>query len=181
MTATSGQTHTGHGTGGRPRVVVVGGGFGGMAVVRELEDVDCDVLLLDKNGYNTFQPLLYQVATGGLNPGDVTYALRGYVARFRNTSFRREVVTGIDTAAKLVHVDADDQPIAYDYLVVTAGVTANYFGIPGAEEHSMTIYTRAGAIAVRDQVLASVENAAQGREDALEDRKSTRLNSSHPG
>lgn len=162
MDATHGQAGT-----GRPRVVVIGGGFAGMAVVRQLEHVDVDVLLIDRNGYNTFQPLLYQVATGGLNPGDVTYALRGYVARFGNTAFRREVVTGIDTEKKLVHVEADE-PLAYDYLVVTAGVTANYFGIPGAAEHSMTIYTRAGAIAVRDQVLASVENAAQGREDALE-------------
>ncbi|GAB2920512.1 NAD(P)/FAD-dependent oxidoreductase [Rhodococcus aerolatus] len=148
-------------------MVVIGGGFAGMAVVRQLQHVDVDVLLIDRNGYNTFQPLLYQVATGGLNPGDVTYALRGYVARFGNTAFRREVVTGIDTERKLVHVEADE-PLSYDYLVVTAGVTANYFGIPGAAEHSMTIYTRAGAIAVRDQVLASVENAAQGREDAVE-------------
>jgi NADH dehydrogenase FAD-containing subunit len=80
------QSETGtvaNGGGGRPRVVVVGGGFAGLSTVREFGDADVDVLLLDRDLYSTFQPLLYQVATGGLNPGDVTYALRAFVAQIR--------------------------------------------------------------------------------------------------
>lgn len=146
----------------RPRVVVVGGGFAGLAAVRQLSVADVDVLLVDRNGYTTFQPLLYQVATGGLNPGDVTFALRAFTSKFRNADFLRATVTRVDADARVVHL-ADHEPLEYDYLVVSCGVTANYFGIEGAQEHALAIYTRAGAIAVRDRVLTAIENASQGR------------------
>jgi NADH:ubiquinone reductase (H+-translocating) len=149
----------------RPKVVVVGGGFAGMAAVRQLSAADADVLLIDKNGYTTFQPLLYQVATGGLNPGDVTYYLRAYTSRFKNADFLRARVTGVDTAAKQVQLD-EGKPVDYDYLIVSCGVTANYFGIPGAAENSHLIYTRAGAIETRDLIFTAVEDAAQGRPGA---------------
>jgi NADH:ubiquinone reductase (H+-translocating) len=151
----------------RPRVVVVGGGFAGLSAVRALEGADVDVLLLDRDLYNTFQPLLYQVATGGLNPGDVTYALRAFAARFANAQFRRVTVTGVDAARRCVRTDAGDE-IGYDYLVLCCGVTANYFGIPGAEQHARTVYTRADAIEVRDALLGNLEAYAQGRPEAVE-------------
>jgi NADH dehydrogenase len=153
--------------GRRPTVVVVGGGFAGLSAVRELSVADVDVLLLDRNGYTTFQPLLYQVATGGLNPGDVTYTLRGFTSRYANTRFRRAEVTKIDTDAHLVHVD-EGEPVAYDYLVLCCGVTANYFGIPGAAESSHTIYTRGAAIMARDLIVSALEDAAQGTLSAKE-------------
>jgi NADH dehydrogenase len=106
------------------------------------------VLLLDRDLYNTFQPLLYQVATGGLNPGDVTYALRAFAARFGNAQFRRMRVTGLDAARRCVRTDTGEE-IGYGYLVLCCGVAANHFGIPGAEEHARTIYTRNAAIEVR--------------------------------
>jgi NADH dehydrogenase len=149
----------------RTRVVVIGGGFAGLSAVRELSVADVEVLLVDRHGYNTFQPLLYQVATAGLNPGDVTYALRAFTSRFRNADFVRATVTGIDTVAKLVRLDGVD-PVPYDYLIIACGVTANYFGIPGADEHALAIYTRSGAIRTRDRVLTAIEDAAQGREGA---------------
>jgi NADH:ubiquinone reductase (H+-translocating) len=155
------------GTRERPKVVVVGGGFAGLSAVRQLSVADVDVLLLDRNSYTTFQPLLYQVATGGLNPGDVTYALRAFTSRYRNTRFRRAEVTKIDVDAKTVHVDEGD-PVAYDYLVVCCGVTANHFGIPGAEEYSHTIYTRGAAIDARDLIVSALEDAAQGTLSAKE-------------
>jgi NADH dehydrogenase len=145
----------------RPKVVVVGGGFAGLAAVRQLSVADVDVLLLDRNAYTTFQPLLYQVATGGLNPGDVTYALRAFTSRYRNTRFRRATVTKVDADAQLVHVDEGD-PVPYDYLILCCGVTANHFGIPGAEENSHTIYTRGAAIDARDLLVSALEDAAQG-------------------
>jgi NADH:ubiquinone reductase (H+-translocating) len=145
----------------RPKVVVVGGGFAGMAAVRQLAKVDVDVLLIDKNGYTTFQPLLYQVATGGLNPGDVTFYLRAYTSRFKNADFLRAKVTGVDTGSKKVQLE-DGRAVEYDYLIVSCGVTANYFGIKGAAENSHLIYTRAGAIETRDLIFSAVEDASQG-------------------
>jgi NADH:ubiquinone reductase (H+-translocating) len=164
------QSETGkvaNGDGGRPRVVVVGGGFAGLSTVRELSDADVDVLLLDRDLYNTFQPLLYQVATGGLNPGDVTYALRAFAARHGNAQFRRMHVTGVDPARRCVRTDTGED-IGYDYLVLCCGVTANYFGIPGAEEHARTVYTRKAAIEVRDVLLGNIEAVAQDRPEAIE-------------
>ncbi len=151
----------------RPRVVVVGGGFGGLSAVRALKDTDIDVLLLDRDPYTTFQPLLYQVATGALNAGDVTFALRSFAGRLRNVRFRRSRVTGVDPARRCVRLD-DGTEVDYDYLVVACGVTANFFGIPGAEEHARTTYTRAAALEVRDRVLGNLEAFAQGRPGAVE-------------
>src|SRR4051794_13782101 len=144
----------------RPRVVVIGGGFGGLAAGRQLSVADVDVLLVDRQRYNTFQPLLYQVATGGLNPGDVTFALRAFTSRFSNADFLRGTVVRVDADAKVVHLD-QHEPVEYDYLIISCGVTANYFGIPGAQKHALAIYTRAGAIATRDRVLTAIENANQ--------------------
>lgn len=155
------------GNGNRPRVVVVGGGFAGLAAVRALAKADVDVLLLDRNPYATFQPLLYQVATGGLNPGDVTYALRAFASRFGNAQFRRVTVTGLDAAKRRVRTATGDE-IAYDYLVLCAGVTANYFGITGAEESAKTIYTRKAALEVRDTVFSNLEAVAQDLPEAVE-------------
>jgi NADH dehydrogenase len=155
------------GTKQRPKVVVVGGGFAGLSAVRQLSVADVDVLLLDRNGYTTFQPLLYQVATGGLNPGDVTYALRAFTSRYRNTRFRRDTVTKVDAEAKLLHVDEGD-PIPYDFLILCCGVTANYFGIPGADDYSHVIYTRGAAIDARDLIVSALEDAAQGTLSAKE-------------
>lgn len=152
---------------GRPRVVVVGGGFAGLSAVRALGSADVDVLLLDCNAYATFQPLLYQVATGGLNPGDVTYALRAFTSRYRNTRFRRVCVTGVDPAKRCVHTNTGEE-IPYDYLVLCFGVTANYFGIPGAEEHSRIIYTRRSALEVRDIVFSNLEAVVQDLPGAVE-------------
>jgi NADH:ubiquinone reductase (H+-translocating) len=155
------------GDGGWPRVVVVGGGFAGLSTVRELRGADVDMLLLDQDLYNTFQPLLYRVATGGLNPGDVTYALRAFAARHGNAQFRRMTVTGLDAARRCVRTDTGEE-IEYDYLVLCCGVTANYFGIPGAEDHARTIYTRNASIEVRDLMLGNIEAVAQGRPEAIE-------------
>ncbi|WP_460433695.1 NAD(P)/FAD-dependent oxidoreductase [Angustibacter speluncae] len=143
----------------RPRVVVVGAGFGGMSTVAALRWADVDVLLVDRNGYNTFQPLLYQVATGGLNPGDVTYALRAFTSKFRNARFRQGTVVRLHTDVKQVEL-ADGDRIDYDYLVLSTGVTANFFGIPGAKENSLLIYTRREALTTRDHLFSRLEQLA---------------------
>ena len=149
-----------------PRVVVVGAGFGGLAAAKELAAVPVDVLLVDQRNYHTFQPLLYQVATAGLNAADVAYAVRGIFHRQPNVAFRQARVIGADWPARQLHVE-DGDPIPFEYLVVAAGATAAFFGIPGAEEHGLPLYTLADAAAVRNHVLSCFE--AADREPALVD------------
>jgi NADH:quinone reductase (non-electrogenic) len=143
----------------RPRVVVVGGGFGGLAAVHALRTAPVDITLVDRQAYNAFQPLLYQVATGGLNPGDITYFLRSISARQDNARFREGAVERVDPAAHTLWLDSGVE-LGYEYLIVASGVTTNYFGIPGAEKYAMAMYTRPQAIAVRDRVFATLEDAA---------------------
>jgi NADH dehydrogenase len=144
----------------RPRVVVLGAGFAGVAAVKALKGVPVDVTLVDRNGYNTFQPLLYQVATGGLNPGDVTYAARALTARQHNVGFRKGDVVEVDVDARSVRL-ADGETLSYDYLVLATGVTTNYFGVPGAAEHAMPLYTREQALRLRDSMFNKLEGLAQ--------------------
>ncbi len=148
----------------RPHVVVVGGGFGGIAVVRKLKRADVDITLIDRHTYNTFNPLLYQVATASLNPGDVTWFLRAIRAGQDNIRFLKGTVTSMDHAAKVINLDGGNS-VKYDYLVIGVGVTANFFGIPGAPEYSMPLYRRSQALAVRDKMFANLENAAVNGQD----------------
>ncbi|MGH3423320.1 MAG: NAD(P)/FAD-dependent oxidoreductase [Nocardioidaceae bacterium] len=148
----------------RPHVVVVGGGFGGLSAVHQLRRAAVDVTLIDRHTYNQFQPLLYQVATAALNPGDVTYFLRSVRSRQKNLRFLKGVVRSMDHAAKTIHLEGG-QAVAYDYLVIAAGVTTNYFGIPGAEEHAMPLYKRSQALDVRDRMFAQLEEAAINGQD----------------
>src|SRR5690606_7946835 len=139
----------------RPHVVVVGGGFGGLAVVRKLKRADVDITLIDRHTYNTFQPLLYQVATASLNPGDITWFLRAIRSKQKNVRFVKGLVTGMNHEARTVHLDGNIT-VKYDHLVLANGVTANFFGIPGAEEFSMPLYRRSQALALRDRVFAAL-------------------------
>ena len=147
-------------SGKRPHVVIVGGGFAGVAAVDNLAGTDVDITLIDRNSYNTFQPLLYQVTAGGLNPGDVTYSLRALAANHENVRYRHGNVTRINALKQLVALNDGDR-IHYDYLVIATGVTANFFGVPGAKERSHIIYTRRDAIATRDHLFSRLETLAQ--------------------
>jgi len=138
-----------------PRVIVVGAGFAGLAAVKELHRVGAQVLLIDRNIYSTFQPLLYQVATGGLNPGDVAYPLRT-LARRKAARFRMGELAGIDPAARQITL-TDGTVLGYDYLVLGTGVSAAYYGVTGAAEHTFGLYTRHDAVALRDHIMARLE------------------------
>jgi len=140
---------------GAPRVIVVGAGFAGLAAVRELDRAGARVVVIDKNVYSTFQPLLYQVATGGLNPGDVAYPVRAF-ANKRAARFRPGELDRIDTAARQITL-ADGAVLGYDYLVLATGVSAAYYGITGAAGHTLALYTRRDAIALRDHIMARLE------------------------
>jgi NADH dehydrogenase len=142
----------------RPHVVVLGAGFAGLAAVRALRGTPVRVTLVDRHSYSTFQPLLYQVATGALNPGDITYGARGF-ASHTGARFRKGEVTTIDPEARTVSLDVGPD-LHYDYLIIANGVTTNYFGVPGAAEHAFPIYTRAEALAVRDRMTSYLDHIA---------------------
>ncbi|MDQ3627990.1 MAG: NAD(P)/FAD-dependent oxidoreductase [Actinomycetota bacterium] len=154
MSSATGQTQQ-----RRPHVVVIGGGFAGLQTVRSLKRADVDVTLVDRHVYNTFQPLLYQVATAALNAGDITYFLRSARARQDNLRFRKGAVTAVDPQRRTVTLDSGDT-VSYDYLVIGTGVTTNWFGVPGAAENAMAMYTRKQALVVRDRLFTVVEEAA---------------------
>ncbi|QYG95408.1 NAD(P)/FAD-dependent oxidoreductase [Iamia sp. SCSIO 61187] len=139
-------------------MVVVGAGFGGLAVARGLADAPVEVTLVDRNNFHTFQPLLYQVATSGLNPADVAYPVRGIFQRQRNVRFRRATVTGVDWEAGEVTVDSGD-PLAFDHLVVAAGAEVNDFGIPGVAQHGFPLYVLPDAVHLRNHILGRFEAA----------------------
>jgi NADH dehydrogenase len=152
------------GTGGpaRPRIVVVGAGFGGLwaarALARELGPAQADVLLLDRNNYHTFFPLLYQVAAAELAPSDIAYPIRGILRRTPSVAFRMAEVVGVDLDARTIDIGSDRIP--YDRLVLAPGSVSHDFGVPGAAEHAHFLRWMDDAIPIRQQVLARLEAAA---------------------
>jgi NADH dehydrogenase len=146
-------------------VVVVGVGFAGLATVGRLARGGLSVVLIDRNVYSTFQPLLYQVATAGLSPSDVAYPLRGF-AHKHGARFRHGELTGIDAAARRITL-ADGSQVSYDYLVLATGVSAAYYGVTGAAEHAFGLYTRRDAVVLCDQIMAGLDrlSAAGGSPD----------------
>jgi NADH:ubiquinone reductase (H+-translocating) len=144
-----------------PHVVVVGAGFGGLACVRAFRDANADVTLIDRHNFHTFQPLLYQVATAGLNAADVAYPVRGILRRSRRARFQLGMVTAVDTSAKTLTLD-DGALVQWDWLVVAAGATTNHFGVTGAAEFGLSLYTLEDATALRNHVLTRFEESASG-------------------
>jgi len=142
-----------------PHVIIVGAGFAGLSAVGGLRKAGLKVTVIDKNLYSTFQPLLYQVATGGLNPGDVSYAVGGFTVR-RRTRYVRGDLAGIDASAQQVRL-ADGRELGYDYLMLATGVAANYFGLPGAAENTFALYSRADAIVLRDHLMNGFERLSE--------------------
>ncbi len=142
-----------------PRVVIVGAGFAGLAAAGALSGAPVTTTIVDRHNYNTFQPLLYQVATAGLNPGDIAYPVRTYVRHHDKVRFREGIVTGVDWAAREVRC-ADGGVLPYDYLVLATGATTNYFGVEGASEHALAIYTLDDALHVRDRIFGQLERAS---------------------
>ncbi|MFZ1361794.1 MAG: NAD(P)/FAD-dependent oxidoreductase [Candidatus Nanopelagicales bacterium] len=148
----------------RPHVVVLGGGMGGLSAVKTLKRADVDVTLIDRHIYSTFQPLLYQVATATLNPGDITYFLRATRAKQKNVRFLAGTVRSIDHNQKLIHLK-ENVSVEYDYLIIACGVTANFFGVPGAAEYSIPLYKRKQALEIRNQLFAKFEDYVVNGQD----------------
>ncbi|MFN0009907.1 MAG: NAD(P)/FAD-dependent oxidoreductase [Planctomycetota bacterium] len=144
----------------RPRVVVVGAGFGGLAAARALRRLPVDVLLVDRVNYHTFQPLLYQVATAGLEPEEIAHSVRAILRRQRNFSFRVGTVSGADWDRREISFEDGDR-VSYDYLVVAVGASTADYGIPGVAEHAFGLKTLADAVNLRSHVLECFESASR--------------------
>src|SRR5438132_9695162 len=144
--------------GGRPRVVIVGAGFGGLACARKLDGDPVNVVILDQHNYHLFTPLLSQVAPGLLNPTDIAYPLRTIFRHSPNVRFRQATVTRVDLASKLVRLDASP-PLSYDYLVLATGSTDNYFGNQEVARVSLGLKSLEDATRLRNHVLTCLERA----------------------
>jgi NADH dehydrogenase len=142
----------------RPRVVILGGGFAGLGAAHALHKADADVLLVDRHDYHTFQPLLYQLATGLLEPSAVGHALRDLVHDQDNVTIHKTAVTEIDLDAREVRF-AEIEPVGYDYLVLGLGAEVNFFGTDGAVEHAFPMYTLSDAVRLKDHLLERWEAA----------------------
>jgi NADH dehydrogenase len=150
----------------RPEVVIVGGGFGGLYAAKALGGAPVNVTLLDRRNFHLFQPLLYQVATGGLSPANISAPLRDILKRQRNIRVLLAEVTGIDVAGKRVTV-RDSGPFNYDYLIVAAGARHHYFGHPEWEPFAPGLKTIEDATEIRRRVLLAFERAERTADESV--------------
>src|SRR5215467_1482995 len=146
----------------RPHVVIVGAGFGGLAAAKALKRAPVRITLIDRSNHHLFQPLLYQVATSVLTPGQIASPIRNILRKQKNTTVLMGEVTGVDTAGKYVLVsDADrrDARVPYDYLILATGATHSYFGHDDFQKHAPGLKNLADAVAIRNKILSAFEQA----------------------
>ncbi|MBI5024991.1 MAG: NAD(P)/FAD-dependent oxidoreductase [Candidatus Omnitrophica bacterium] len=141
----------------RPRVVIIGGGFGGLELAKRLKGLDVQIILIDKNNYHTFQPLLYQVATAALEPDSIIYSLRKIFKRRENVIFRMAEVLRIKPELKRIETSIGE--IFYDYLVIAVGTKTNFFGMRDVERNAMRMKSVPQAMELRNLILESFEKA----------------------
>ena len=141
----------------RPRIVILGGGFGGLYAARELRRAEADVVVVDRRNFHLFQPLLYQVATAALNPSDIAAPIRSILRQQKNVSVILGEATKIDTTKRIVTLTEGE--VAYDYLVVATGATHSYFNHPEWERDAPGLKTIEDALEIRRRVLLAFEEA----------------------
>jgi NADH dehydrogenase len=145
------------------RVVVIGGGFGGLRAVKDLRGADVEITLIDRRNFHLFQPLTYQVATGALSPGEIAYPLRALFKKRPDVHVLQANVVGVDADTRTVRLatvdDIEPPPISYDTLVVAAGSAYSYFGHENWREVAAEVKSLESALAVRSRLLAAFERA----------------------
>src|SRR5215510_9856027 len=145
-----------------PRVVIVGGGFGGLAAAKALKHSPVEVMLIDRTNHHLFQPLLYQVATSVLTPGQISSPIRGILGRHRNTTVLMGEVTGVDSDRRCVFFDSVDREgvaLEYDYLILATGASHSYFGHDEFAQFAPGLKSLADAVSIRNRVLLAFEQA----------------------
>ncbi len=140
-----------------PKIIIVGGGFGGIELAKRLRNKEIEVLMLDRHNYHTFQPLLYQVATGGLEADSIAFPLRKIFKNQKNFTFRMTDAERVEPEKKVVHTSIGE--ISYDYLVVATGSDTNFFGQKEIEHFSMAMKTIPEALNLRSMILQNLEEA----------------------
>ncbi len=140
-----------------PRIVIIGGGFGGISLAKKLARKEVQVVLIDKHNYHTFQPLLYQVSTGGLEPDSIAYPIRKVLKDYSNFYFRLAEVQAIDPAQKAIETNIG--PLSYDYLVLATGSETNFFGNTEIAENSMSMKSIPESLNLRSLILENFEQA----------------------
>lgn len=146
-----------------PKVLIIGGGFAGLSALQALASTRAQVTIVDRNVYSTFQPLLYEVATAGLTSADVAYPLWTATAR-RGASFRKGELAGLDMDKRVAALAAGER-LEYDYLIIATGVSAAFYGVAGAAEQAMSLYTRRDAVALRNGLMEELERRNEGLSD----------------
>lgn len=141
----------------RPRIVIVGAGFGGVKLAKLFAKEDVDVMLVDHHNFQLFQPLLYQVSTAVLSTDEIAYPVRTFFRKCKNVEFFMAKAEGVDQARKVLLTNHGE--LAYDYLILAAGATTNYFGMKEVEEHSYGMKTLQEALHIRNHVLHMFERA----------------------
>ncbi len=156
----NGNSHTAvqEATGGYPRVVIVGAGFGGLAAVQSLAGLPVDITVIDRHNYHLFQPLLYQVATAALSPADIAWPIRHILRRQKNTTVLLDEVAAIDRQAGAV-LTTGGRRVAWDYLIIATGAHHSYFGRDDWEKNAPGIKTIADATSLRQKILLAFERA----------------------
>jgi NADH:ubiquinone reductase (H+-translocating) len=149
----------------RHRVVIIGSGFGGLNAAKALKKADADVTVIDKRNFHLFQPLLYQVATGALSPGEIAAPIRAILSGNRNTRVLLGEVTAIDAASRKIAL-GDGGTVEYDTLIVAAGSTDNYFGHPEWAEFAPGLKSVENATEIRRRILIAFENAERTADPA---------------
>jgi NADH:quinone reductase (non-electrogenic) len=142
----------------RPRALILGGGFAGVGAAQKLEHADAEVVLVDRHDYHTFQPLLYQFATGLLETTAVGHSLRDLLSRHDNTAVHQASVTAIDLEQRTAEFE-EMAPVSYDYLVFGLGAEVNFFGTAGAPAHAFPMYTLPHAMKLKDHLIERWESA----------------------
>lgn len=160
----------------RPRVIIIGAGFGGLYAAKQFGQSDAEVILIDRQNYHLFTPLLYQVATSGLEPGEIAYPVRGIIRNMRNVRFLMGQVEAIDPAAQTVTVrSAQAEHVeSYDYLIVATGSQTHYFNSDAIERNAFGLKSLAEAVLLRNHLLKCFESAAWNA-DSLEREALTTL------
>jgi NADH dehydrogenase len=145
----------------RPRIVIVGGGFGGLAAAKVFRGKPVDVTVIDRTNHHVFQPLLYQVAMAGLAPSDISVPIRWILRNERNARVVMGEVVNIDTATREISVDSLAAPVGYDALIVAAGSRHSYFGHPAWEEYAPGLKSLEDALEIRGRFLMAFERAEE--------------------
>src|SRR5580698_3412794 len=151
----------------KPHVIIVGGGFGGLAAAKALKRAQVCVTLIDRTNHHLFQPLLYQVATSALSPGNIASPIRGVLRHHDNTTVIQGEVTGVDKERRLVFLNTADRKgrtLPYDYLILATGVRHSYFGHDEFEQFAPGVKSLADALAIRNKILSAFE-LAEAEED----------------